>query len=442
MSTSSDIEIYKGNLTGFAYAFSERPAKDVGGLLELKGVAGHQGYRIHKWGADNLQPQRREELVYESGVASPLINTKANIILGQGLMFYKERFEDGERIVEQVAPPADIAEWLVESDFHDQYLDPASVDIYKQGNIMPEFILNRDQTVRTVTAIEAKHVRAEEKDSKGRIRRYFASNDWSGQTRDPKNYRIVTIPAYDRGRVLYKFIYHVADRTYNDGYYGYPPYWSSRKFMEISKATAEFHQHNINNGYVIRYHIEYPKGYFLDQDKYNQCAGDPDKVKAVRDLERQNKQAFMDTVDSILSGAQNAGKSLYTSYELNMQLGKDFPGIKVTPIKTDMKDEALLKLLDHSNKQIQMSMNIHSTIANLDTSGKLSSGSDIRNAYLFYLITQTYRVRKLLLRPMDLVFKINGWNKKYPDLKYGFNDTAITKLDESKTGTQPMTENQ
>jgi hypothetical protein len=75
------------------------------------------------------------------------------------------------------------------------------------------------------------------------------------------------------------------------------------------------------------------------------------------------------------------------------------------------------------------------TLAAVDTQGKLSSGSEMRNAYLVYMALKTNAIRSLLLQPLLEIKKINGW---VGEVEFGFEDIEITKLDSNPTGSQTV----
>ncbi len=157
--------------------------------------------------------------------------------------------------------------------------------------------------------------------------------------------------------------------------------------------------------------------------------------KAQKAATNKAKQELLDTINTWLAGNKNAGRSFHSSYRVHGPSGKEFGGIKITPIKYDMKDEALIRLFDKSNEANMSSQGVHPTLANIQTQGKLSSGSEIRNAFLMYVAIKTPVPRRILLKPLHQVRRMNGWNQKYPNIKgFMFKDIEIQKLDVEKTG--------
>ena len=200
----------------------------------------------------------------------------------------------------------------------------------------------------------------------------------------------------------------------------------------MANFIAPFHKANLQNGYNIRWHCEIPADYFLDYEEYNLSATDEEKA-VVKNKAQEAEQKFMDDVNQFLAGIAHAGRAVWTKYELDRALGKDYPGVKIKALDYDMKDESLLKLFEKSNTANISSQGIHPTLANIETQGKLSSGTEIRNAFLMWLIINTHRPRKMMLKPLELVKKVNGWPA---EIHYAIRDYELTALSSNDAGMQ------
>jgi len=397
----------------------------------------HGGYggvgEIAFWGSDNQLPQRREALVKDNNIVPELIKTKRDLILGSGLYFYNEIMENGQEREERIDAPNQILDWLEMNEW-DDYAECSAGEYVKHGNTMTEFIANRAHTgIARMHNKGCKYIRAQKQNAQGLIGNYFYHGSWGKVTTDiPQR-----IPTYNRfltDRVQTKSIFHTGDKLFHDGYYFYPTYWGGKQWIKTSNNIPIFHQHNLENGYNIRYHIKMPYDYHLDRAKYNE--GD-DKVKeqCIKDAKTAD-QAFIDKMNKFLAGMKNSGRAVFTKFKHNME--KAYPGIVIEPIQADLKDEALLKLFDKSNDANISAQGIHPTLASIQTQGKLSSGSDIRNSLLLFLATKVANPRRLLLRPLKIVQKVNGWD---PTIKFGFKDKLITKLDDNPNGMQKANPN-
>jgi len=313
----------------------------------------------------------------------------------------------------------------------------AAKNLLMHANVFTEFIRQRGSENRIVSikALESRHIRAEEQDLQGQIPNYYWCGAWNPDKYEKDQTFVREIPNYrpDSEDKQKRFMLHTADDVLSDEYYAIPTWWGGREWISLANIIPYFHSSNLRHGYSIRYHIEIPKDYFKDHNRHQLT---PDKLKQQQEKENAAKQAFLKKLNDFLAGLRNAGRAVITEYEINRAAGKDFPGIKIKPLEVDLQDEALLSLFEKSNQANISAQGIHPTLANIETQGKLSSGSEIRNAFLMYLAIKTPTIRQILLEPIHLVARENGWDQ---DTKFGFRDIEITRLDEDPAGSQNVT---
>lgn len=397
----------------------------------------HEGRPIRRWGSDNNLPFYREQVVSDNNIVPSLLQTKRDINYGTGLFAYKlEEVSDGGKInIKEVPMPPEAKEFFEQNDI-EEYLLAAFKSLAFHANIFTEMIRETGSDKITHIGIkECKYVRLGEQNDQGVVDKAYISGNWAtgAHTKDgvtESDRKVHLLPIYnkkeDEGQQKH-FILHTGDTFLNDGYYNSPTWWSSRAWIELANAIPEFHQANIRNGYTIRFHIKVPKGYF-----YTAPTSDADDaLKKAKEQAVTKKEGFMKMVNDVLAGAKNAGRALFTEFDLQQAVGSQYPGITIEPINVDIKDKALLELYDKSNTANISAQGIHPTLANIETQGRLSSGSEIRNAFIMYLAIKTPIPRMIVLKAINLVKKINKWPK---DVFFGFGDTEITTLDESPTG--------
>ncbi|HRI58341.1 MAG TPA: hypothetical protein PK228_01415 [Saprospiraceae bacterium] len=407
------------------------------GGKEMKISYGNTSTSIWSWGSNNLLPQEREALVLDNNIVPELMATKRDITVGGGLMYYTERFENGKRIIEEEDWPAaarQFAEELPEKNGGqdlDAYFLKACRNAIFHSNTFTEAVRSLGSKVDSIEALECRHVRPEKMSKNGVIQNYFWSGNWK-EYKKP-DFTPVKIPAYvGEMKNQSKFIIHCMDDLLSDDYLGIPTWWGGRAWIECANAIPIFHINNLRNGYTIRWHIEIPKDYFWD---YTSAQSTQPEKAAAKAKESEARKEFLKKLDAFLAGYEQAGRAIITDYELNKAAGKDFPGIKITPLNVDLKDKALLDLFEKSNDANISGQGVHPTLAAIQTQGKLSSGSEIRNAFAMYVAIKTPVKRSLLLKPWNYIHRVNGWGKGG---KWGFRDIEITKLDENPTGKQEV----
>lgn len=387
---------------------------------------------IWSWGSNNLLPEEREQLVLDNNIVPELIATKRDITVGGGLFCFRERFEpDGtgkmKRVIEEVERPAGATEFF-ERVNEQEYLLRSCRNLLFHANTFTEFVRDLGGSINSIKAFQCRHVRPE-KQKDGIIGRWYISGSWKELRR--KEYTPVAVENYKPKSMQKKFMLHCMDDILCDDYLGIPTWWGDRAWIECANAIPIFHINNLRNGYTIRWHIEIPRDYFLDNTA---AQVSKDQRDAAKRREDDARKTFLETLNEFLAGVEQAGRAIVTEYEINRQLAKEYPGIKITPLTVDLKDSALLALFDKSNDANISAQGIHPTLAAIQTQGKLSSGSEIRNAFNMYVAIKTPVKRAILLRPIELVHKINGWGD---GIKWGFRDIEITTVDEKPSGIQP-----
>lgn len=413
------------------------PLTGGNGLSESKVNIGEKSYTIMQWGKDNNLPDERELLIQENNIVGELLATKRTIHLGAGLYFYRKEYVNGEEKKVAVEKP----NWL--TDFEKNcdvtaYLQSAAKNLFMHANVFTRFTLenNNKGRVYEVRAMECRHVRAEKQNNKGVIGNYF----WRGSWKSSRNgdFPVSKIPAYDPTANNKQFMLHLGDNLLYDDYYYIPTYWGGRKWIELANYIPVFHLGNMKNGYLIRYHVQIPKDYFFDRTAFAQAQTE-DQKKKVMSNESKAREKFIEKVNKILAGADNAGRTLFTEYEVNKQVQKEYPGIKITAIETDIKDEALLKLFERSNDANISGQGVPPPLAAIQTQGKLSSGSEIRNAHTMYTAIKTPTNRAILLKPLEMVKAANSSSSEM-DIHIGIKDIQITTLDDNPAGSQMVTQ--
>lgn len=396
-------------------------------------TAGKDKATIWSWGDKNTIPQDREQLIADNGILGELIKTKRDFTLGNGIVAYRKEWVDGKSKKVYVPVPEEVQAFWDAIDVNSFLLKQAK-NLLTHAQMFTEYIrAEKSNKILSMRAMECRHIRAGVQDAAGDIPEWYWSGHWH-KLNDPAA-RIKKVPNYRAAEKQKKFITRLGDDLVFDDYYYSPTWWGKQVIMmtKVANIVPEFHLNNVQNGYAIRFWIEIPKDYFFDSTAKAQT---PEARDSALKNATEKKRKFKETMDEFLKGPENAGGTMFSEYEINKALGKDFPGIKIHTIDYDIKGDELLKLYDAAMKTVIAAQGIHPTLANVDTAGKLSSGSEMRNAHAVYQKTKTPTPRALLLSLFDLPKMENNWPK---DVFYEFEDVEIVTLDESKTGTQTPT---
>lgn len=382
---------------------------------------------IAKWFKEskNLEPNNIIATLLANNIAPAILDTKAKFIAGSGVITYQTDIVDGKK-TNKLVSYAEIEDWMEESAINDVMFNTAK-DYNFFGNAFFEGRYNKKKQIKDISHIDASTVRAEAMNASGIIPNYLVCGDWQKPKYNPEKIsegNVVKVKAFQKevdAEALYpKYIYHVKDYTPGNPYYSLPTWYGSLMWIELANTIPAWHLSGINNGYALRYIIEVSESYFdrlQDQTKITEA-----KAKLQLDLE------------NCLSGSENTSKSIYVTMKHSDFTEKGI--LKITPIETDLHDEAFSLLFSHSNTAITSGFAIDPTLCGIETDGKLSSGSEKRIAYELWLRLHAVKPRKQLLGVLDHVIKVNGWDKKYKGLKFGFENIQLTTLDQNPTGSQ------
>lgn len=427
--------------------FSTDAAKDWKELrpirkATMKGQDENKGESVDfiAWGDNNDLPMVREMLASENNIVPELLLAKRDLLLGGGMMLYKERWETNEagektRIVDELELTDEMEDFIENENVENFHLK-AAAELVKQNNIFAEFIETVGGKVDSIRLVKSKYVRARKQDrvtGKPLIQNWLISDDWLKY----RHKEIQQVANYDRkNKNQTKYIKRAADMMFGGPYYYSPAWWGSRLWIKLANCIPQFHLSNMSNGYLIRYHIKFPKDYFvkLPNGRHFESLDDKEKSKVINDTEAAKKE-FMRRLNEILVGVKNAGRTIFTTYDVEKMVGKEYPGVKIETIDVDLKDEALLELFDKSNDANVSSQGILPSLSGIKTAGAMSSGSDIRNAYAYYLAVKTPQPRRLLYSFINFVGKRNGWfTGEYKGAKFGSRDIIIATTDKEESG--------
>lgn len=376
-------------------------------------------FRYKLWGHDNLFPVHWMKLVLSNNIAPGISEAKADFISGKRLIVYKEHLENGKIIPEFLDIP-EIEDFFEENE-SEEYIQRCASDIVYLGNSITEFQRAKSRTkIPIFNHIDMTTARAGVMQM-GKINEYFF-NDWYN---DPSGLG-QRVDAFDK-KNPFRFpnsIYHVKRYTPGSYHYGLPDI-GMENWLRLANQIPRFHFKGLKNQYNIRWHIEIPYSYFEGRGLTDE--EEKDEVEALRS-----------ELSNYLAGVENVGKAAVTFYKEKLD-GTPGSGIKITPLKPELFDDAFLQAYEAANIAISSGAGIDPSIAGVMRSTQLSSGSDKRISYDMYLKLKVPQFRKRLLQPLYALFKANGWNEKYGEgkrLKIGMVDYELTTLDEQHKGGQ------
>jgi hypothetical protein len=196
----------------------------------------------------------------------------------------------------------------------------------------------------------------------------------------------------------------------------------------------------LEHGSSPRFHIIFPHDYFWDYIAMQQCVeGSEEYLQLLKDAAAR-EQKFIEDFNTTMVGVGNTGRPIATKSEIiEIMGGKYDKRIHIEKIEYNMNDEALIKLYAASNIANVSAQALPPQLASIDAGGKgIGSGTEIRNAFLLYLIIAAPVVRDMLLDVVEVVKTENKWPA---DIMYAIRDAEMTTLAENPAGVQKQDPN-
>ncbi len=409
-------DVFISTSTGNLYDFTSKNSSRTDPKTSQYG-----GIEIVPWGKDNLQPYHDRQLLAENDIKQSIIDQLVNINSGQGFFFYEDKVENGKEIKHIITDP-ELEDWIEEWAL-EEFFSETLEDLEEFENTFVEFILSRDAkkvaSMQSMNLVDCRLTPVKNKQFNPSI---LAVADWLDKHHlSANNIEQVQLlnrrsPASELGR-YYKSALHLKHSKSGQPYYNVPKWHGTKDWTENANIIPKFHLQGLKGGYMLRYHIKIPVSYF---------------AKAGTEDEREKlKTDIQERLDEVLSGAENAQKAFFSYIE---GIGQSSTEWKIEKIETDLKDESYLKLHDHASKVHARGHGLNPILAGIETSGSLSSGSEILNLINLHVAYKTPRRRRLAMQPINLVKNFNFPEKK--NIKIGVRDKELTTLDKNPKGTE------
>lgn len=402
---------------------------------------------IYEWGEDNLEPQNVIKSRNENDLLGPAIEKKAKLIYGQGLYYGPIEMMKTSNGVEEVVRPTIVPEIedFKEDSAINTYLREASVDKFTFGNFFPEVILGKYTTrAHKLYCIDASECRLSLQDVKtGAINKVHVSANWdtfAAQGTGKRN--VIKVDALDPYGALVdqikskpfvkKFIIPMRAQNLGEKYYAKDPLYGLRKsgWLDIAKAVPAWKKAVMNNQLTIKYHLKIAVEWW----DWKYPGFSEKKSKEKQTIMKKEIAAFLKAV----KGTDKAGNVIMSAFRADPRSGERWDGWIIEPInntKFDATDNHL-EYASEADLRIIRALGMHPTLFGASKSkGSAGSGSDIRVA-MNQAILECKPEQDEILRPLQLVSRLNGWNEKYGGMNkrlgWVFKSYYIARLDSGK----------
>jgi len=379
-----------------SYQTFSTPFGSVGeGNLSLPRVDIAQSSNDYVWfGNDNLYPALINQMYYTSPIHSSIVNFKVNAVLGGGYELVKNQ---GSSMEEDVFLRAsNITMRIADND------DKSLLDIILHNRCY--FMIHFDSSgdFRKAEYISSDKVR---RNRDGSL--YQINSDWSRG-----NFQTLKILPYNRKNVLQNkknecLLYCYEKHSVGQDVYPLPSYTSAMNWCFLDGEMSYLQKQYIVNGIFPSYAISFPQKPSTDEER----------------MELKN------TITGS-RGAKGGGK-IWTFFGR----GKDsLPDIQTIPVS--QLDNAFQSTTESIDSKICQAHTIDPILMGVRVSGKLGSGSDIKQSYVIFEKNIVIPLRAEIERVFNDLLSIAKAKGKYVLNKYEIvNETIIQSEGDGDTKT-------
>jgi hypothetical protein len=388
---------------------------------------------ISPWGADNLFPQNVIEGYRQSTIVPKTLEKQSQILLSSGIVYGKVTGFDknGKEEMEYAVDP-EVELWMKRTNIK-RYLRESSLSFHWFYNLFPELIKSADgKQIVSIVNQRPEYCRyGKQNQSTGLLDKCYISADWSSvNIGDRKLVTPVDVidttydPYYQvKENAAYKMIYPVSYPSPGCTFYQLAPHDTMRSsgWLDVQLSIPQFKKALFKNQITVKYLIEVSTWWWNWQypgfDSKN-----AEEKKTIMDNELTNFEAF-------LTGSENAGKSIMTTYQSDPQYSKVYDGWKITAIDNKLKDGIYIEDSQEAASHLLYALGFDPTLIG-PLPGRngmgAGSGSDKRVAFNIYLsMVEPYR--DVILEPLQFAFDYNWPDRNY---KIKFMNSMITTLDQ------------
>lgn len=321
------------------------------------------------FGPHNSFPMELLEFRNSSSIHDSIIESKTNLIAGQGFIFDTTRELSNQFIVDnwKLVPfwrKLDKVFWMVARDQE------------TFGYSCFEVIYSMDRTrIADINWVDASRIACGKRDEFGNVKEYYYSENWRNIQQNPPR----EIYPYDpNGEGVRQLVFIKRDDNSMD-YYALPNYYSALKWIKADAMMAEYNLAAINNGFSPSMVFKFYK-------------------KPTPEERRMNAEA----IKAQHGGAKNAGKAIIL-YSDGKELAPDIETKDATNI-----DARLLQVADQIVQQIVTAHRAHPQLLGIQTPGKLGYSSELLQSWEIFDAMVIKPERKLILDAFKDVLVYNG----------------------------------
>lgn len=377
---TKDTPIESETFQAFSTPF--RPVGDANlSLPKIDGQYTQAGGYV-PFGQDNLAPQLYDQLYYTSALHSSIINFKTNAVLGGGYELEMDRLTTKQK-VDVIALMKSLGDrHIVKSVLEDIQIHNRVYFLGKKEN----------GKAKIKTRIAPAKIR---KNKAGDL--YFYSDDWS---------RLIGVKPLKRYRDCEngeQFLWCYEIPTPAMDIYPVPSYSTANNWIYLDGQMSYLQKSNILNSIFPSFAVKFPK----------------------KPQGQEEMQMIKNTIEK-LKGAENAGKA--AAFFANR--AEDLPSFETIP--TNSNDGLFQNTTESIENKICQAHTIDPILMGIRVSGKLGSGTDIKQAYVIFEKNVIMPLRDEVEYVINSLFKMVGLDAKISINDYQIINETIVETEDNK----------
>lgn len=370
------------------------------------------GDRIAFWGRSNDFPQQVAKDIERYPLMAAVIERKTNMMIGGGVRYGTVRVDQGVEIMEPLSIP-EIDDWMEESQFA-LALEEGYGDYETYANCFFELVKNkRGDKVAGVVCQDALDVRLALQDNRGEIRKAYLA-DWSGGSNDTD---AITFPVVDsywskveqvRSMKQSRMILPVRELRRGRRYYGITPWDGLRSngMLDIAVRIPLLKKVLMNNISNLRFHVEVDERlYQILYTKWNEFS-DKEKI--------DKRREFGEKLDGWLK-KEGIGGVFLTPKVPDKQGSNVSSYVTINEKRFVLPEGAYIEDSQEVDFIVCRDMGLKPSLHGISPSKSGSSpgsGSEDRVARLNHILDNRRHIDRVM-RVLDLVSRVNGWQDRY-----------------------------
>lgn len=375
------VQVVEGN----NYQAFSTPFLKVGeGNLSLPYVNPRQQVNGYiRFGSDNLYPQLLNQMYFTSPLHGAIVDYKTNAAVGGG---FEITVDKNATAMEKV----------------DVYTFDKRIKLKKLLPVLTKDVIIHNRVYfylcfnQIGDLIKIKHIGAEKvrRDKYGE--NYFICDDWNSQI------DIKTIKPYKWGVNQKECLYVWESHSVGQDVYPLPQYSSAMNWAFLDGEMSYLQKANIQNSIFPSFAMMFPK----------------------KPQSEEEKVAIKNTIDRA-KGAANGGKAI--AFFANSQ--DQLPTIESIP--TNSNDNLFQTTTESIDSKICQAHIIDPILMGIRVSGKLGSGSDIKQAYIIFEKNTIIPLREIVEDIVNDLFEIGQVKAKFTINNFQIVNETIVERDEN-----------